>query len=99
MLQVIHCNWCGKEGWHQVEFTFQHMAESCKECHHIRTQEWKFWFCDQECFFNWAKHQEIAEKGIPCQDCHETGWAFGFEQNGKCDTCNGEKRVKKRKEN
>ena len=95
MLQTIHCSWCGKEGLHQVEFTFLHKAESCKECHNIKIDEWKFFFCDQGCFFNWVKDEEIEEKGFPCQDCHKTGWASGFEQNGTCKTCRGKKRIKR----
>lgn len=93
MLQIIQCTCCGKEGWLKAEFKYAYKADSCKECHKIATSEWSFHFCDQDCFFKWIKNREIEEKGIPCQDCRETGWAFGFESNGACDTCNGKKRL------
>lgn len=95
MIRIIQCNWCGKEGWHRVEFTYTYKGDVCKECHHNKSSNWKFWFCDQECFFRWLENQEIEEKGIICQDCHGTGFAFGFENNGTCETCNGTKRVKR----
>lgn len=95
VVQMIHCDWCGQTGWHKVAFIYTYKGETCKECHRMTSSNWKFWFCDQECFFSWIKDQEIAEKGITCQDCHGTGWAFGFEENGTCKTCDGAKRMKR----
>lgn len=46
--------------------------------------------CQQE----WATSVNLVSDGFPCQSCRETGWAFGFESNGVCDTCNGFRKVK-----
>ena len=96
MFQVIQCTCCGKEGWHEIEFSFEHKYDKCQKCHHTNSSHLKFWFCDQECFFKWVKDREVEEKGVPCQDCHETGWYAGFESNGECNACKGTKRIKKR---
>jgi DnaJ-class molecular chaperone len=42
----------------------------------------------------WLKEKEVEEKGFPCRDCQGTGWVCGFQENGKCELCNGTGRIK-----
>ena len=91
MLTTITCSTCDKDGLLPVEFKFTVEARSCGECHRINTKEFKFFFCDVGCFSAWF--EDVLKKGVPCQDCRETGFMAGFESNGQCETCGGKGRV------
>lgn len=92
MLMIVRCTHCSEEGQFDVHLTFMYHVENCDKGH-LHTSEWTFNFCDLDCMSEWLEANYIKTKGIPCQSCHETGWAFGFEQNGLCDVCKGIKRV------
>jgi len=93
MLQVIHCTNCTEKGNLTLKVGLVVEAESCSTCHHLNETTWDYWFCDVICLGEWLRIREIEELGVPCQDCRETGFAFGFEVNGECKTCKGKKRV------
>lgn len=64
---------------------------------------WRFRFCVLGCFVEWMKGNRVAERGFPCQDCFDpmgthkpTGFAFGFKDNGICETCEGRMAVRGR---
>jgi RecJ-like exonuclease len=93
MLVVIGCDTCGNQDNLCIEFKFTAESKSCSECHSINSNTWSFHFCGLPCFFRWAKI--VEEKGVPCRDCHSTGYLFGIKVNGTCTTCKGKKFVKK----
>jgi RecJ-like exonuclease len=74
------------------EFTVE--VKHCSECHESQIKKFSFHFCDLKCFQKWLIKNKIFEKGIPCQDCRETGFLAGFKSNGKCSTCEGKARIK-----
>ena len=99
MITLIHCNECNKTGMFDIQFKFVLESHSCEKCSHHKFDEWSYYFCNIPCLMSWLEKNEIEEKGFPCKDCRDrdgisTGWRWGFESNGVCDTCNGEKRVK-----
>ena len=100
MLQIVHCDNCRKSGQFDLSITFEFVTNHCDKCYHSESTRWRFNFCTHSCMFSWLHKNEIEEKGFHCQSCinyengESTGWLGGFESNGPCHVCNGEKRVK-----
>ena len=100
MLEIIRCSNCEKSGSLPVHLGFDHSLDCCSKCNHLDVRHWDFYFCCLDCLFCWLRENEVEELGFPCQDCRlattrePTGFMAGFEQNGKCRTCKGKKRVK-----
>ena len=90
MIQVIHCTECGKEGALPFILEYDMHEKPCATCHHIEENMWRYWFCSWACITAWMQKNARA---FPCRDCRETGYRFGFKQNGTCPTCHGTKRV------
>jgi len=99
MLTIIHCDACKKSGMFDFELKFHLESHLCEKCHHHTMDAWTYYFCNIACMMDWLQKNEIADKGIPCRDCRDlsgnpTGFRWGFESNGTCDTCKGSMRVK-----
>lgn len=102
MLRTIHCDACNKSGMFDIHFKFMLESRLCEKCHHHSGTDWDYYFCNIACLMNWLKNNEIADKGFPCRDCCDmkgvsTGFRYGFESNGTCDTCKGTMRVQSHK--
>jgi RecJ-like exonuclease len=93
MMMIVTCAECHKEGQLDTHLTFTYKWETCN-LGRGHSSEWSFSFCGTDCLMNWLEIRDVKNKGIPCQDCHESGWFAGFEENGVCNVCNGTKRVK-----
>ncbi len=94
MMIVIRCTHCDKETSLHVEFKVTYQTEDCKACHNHKRHSWTFHFCDHDCFSIWYRTNEVADRGVPCRSCRDTGYAHGFKENGVCGDCKGNKRVK-----
>lgn len=92
---LIKCTECDKSGIFDIQLSFEYQQKVCDKCHHVDNYFWQYYFCKTDCMFNWLRKNNIETEGFPCQSCRETGYAFGFQQNGICKTCNGTKKVKK----
>lgn len=92
MMMIIPCTQCHCEGQFDLHLTFTYRWSTCN-LSHGHSNEWTFYFCNIKCMTDWLELLDIKNKGIPCQSCHNTGWLFGFEQNGVCDVCDGTLRV------
>lgn len=93
MMMIVRCTLCHKEGGLDTTLTFRYKWETCN-LYHGHSGEWTFSFCGTDCLLAWLEARDVKNQGFPCQDCRETGWFAGFEQNGVCKVCNGTKRVK-----
>lgn len=91
----LTCDNCGKWTGLSVTFVFEYSSKGCDKCHQWKYEKWQFYFCDLKCFFEWLEKNKVKERGVPCRDCRWTGYKGGFESNGTCPTCNGEKAIKK----
>lgn len=98
MFSVIMCTNCNKSGNFELKLTFTYKMTKCKCCRNFEESKWRYWFCNIDCLDQWYKDTQIKELGYPCEDCRNTGFAFGFESNGVCKICRGTKRVKERVE-
>lgn len=94
MMSLIECNDCGKTGTFKIEIKVTPEQHSCEKCHKISVTSWTLFFCDMTCFSNWMNKNDIFKNGFPCIRCSATGFSYGFETNGKCELCNGNKYVK-----
>ncbi len=100
MMHIIHCNNCDKSGLFKFTLKYEFTRSHCEKCNHMDRETWEYYFCNQDCMFQWLKDNEIEEKGLPCRRCIDwdtnipTGWDGGIERNGICTHCNGIKRVK-----
>ena len=102
MLWLIHCDQCNKSGMFDIEFNFILESHSCEKCSHHTSEKWNYHFCNTDCLCKWLRENEIEEKGLHCKACRNcdgkpTGWRWGFEENGVCESCKGTKRVKSHK--
>lgn len=95
MINLIYCNQCNKSNNLEIYFRFNYFTKWCKNCNHMDSRYWTYHFCNIKCFFQWAKENDIEQKGFPCESCKLTGFSFGFEQNGICTVCDGKKFVSK----
>lgn len=93
MLVVIGCDHCGSQDDLCIEFKLTVESKSCAACHTINSNTWSFHFCGIACFQEWF--HKVEKTGIPCKDCHSTGYMFGIKVNGNCTTCKGKKFIKK----
>jgi hypothetical protein len=96
---IVHCDGCNKSGMFDISFKFILESHLCEKCRHHTAEEWDYNFCNIACLMDWLRKNKIEEEGFPCRACHNmegkpTGFAWGFEANGVCKTCNGDKRVK-----
>lgn len=102
MMTVVTCRGCGKAGEFDVKVTFTTGRKGCGSCGHQKQNEWTFHFCILNCMIEWMTRNQVAERGFPCGDCvdyrtgESSGYAHGFEENGRCATCKGEKTVRGR---
>lgn len=94
MIQQIICNNCQNSSLFKIQFKVIANHNQCDKCHHSEFDEKTFFFCDMNCFVEWSIHSNIYQDGIPCWSCRDTGYTFGFEQNGTCKLCNGTKKLK-----
>jgi RecJ-like exonuclease len=78
-----------------VSFKFTAQTECCDKCHKTSDDSAEFFFCNLKCFSKWF--ETVEKRGVPCWDCHTTGFAYGFKVNGKCSLCNGKKYLKESK--
>jgi hypothetical protein len=85
----MRCEQCKSESGLNVSFGFTAQSECCEKCHHLRSISKTFVFCNLKCFSDWF--EKIQKTGIPCWGCNTTGFDYGFESNGVCILCNGEK--------
>lgn len=102
MLSIIRCDHCDKSGMFDFELKFHIESHLCEKCSHHTMTAWDYYFCNITCLMKWLKDNQIEEKGLHCRDCRDmngqsTGFRWGFESNGTCDTCKGSKRVKTHK--
>ena len=96
MMQLVRCAQCNKTGLFELQLKFNYWRVACEHCHDSKEYDWLYHFCNISCMFTWLEQNEIASKGFPCRDCHGTGFAYGFESNGTCKICEGNKRIKER---
>lgn len=103
MLMVMRCTRCGKAGEFDLDLIFEPKHERCGSCGHQAERAWHYRFCILGCFIEWMKEIQVAENGLPCQDCVDlmgtgrpSGFAGGFKENGVCRTCDGKKAVRGR---
>jgi hypothetical protein len=94
MMQIIHCTNCNKTGTMSTHLYFNYLVKNCNCCYRIETFHWNYYFCNMQCMFEWLKKYEIEKNGFPCQSCKSTGFDYGFELNGICHVCNGNKVIK-----
>lgn len=94
MMELVRCTNCNKSGHFKITLTAEYDYRSCGNCHNHSTSEWRYYFCNMKCQQEWMNSVNLVDDGFPCRSCRETGWAFGFESNGVCDTCNGFRKVK-----
>ena len=85
MMQIVKCTQCGTESGLCIDFKFDVETKSCSECHEIKVTSWDFNFCSFGCFLAWFESAKM--RGLPCQDCYGTGYAFGVQSNGECKRC------------
>ena len=99
MIEVLKCTNCEKSERLPVILTVMYEVNECDKCHYHRESAWKYYFCNLTCQMDWLVSLNIRVGGVPCRMCVDTkdvptGFAFGYESNGVCKTCNGNKRVK-----
>lgn len=94
MLIAIRCTNCGKTGGLPIKFSATVSDNRCKHCRHSEQKTWNYHFCNVSCHTDWLIGCDVSADGVECLDCRGTGFAFGFESNGVCDTCNGTKKIK-----
>lgn len=99
MIELIRCTNCNETGRLPIVFSLIIKENRCKCCHKSDPKKWTYHFCDIDCFSTWFMDNGIKRVGVKCLDCTKgyatepNGFAFGFESNGVCGTCNGAKRV------
>lgn len=99
MFRTIHCDQCNKSGMFDLTVKFTLESHLCEKCSNHTSEDWQYYFCNTDCLVLWLKEEDIEKEGFPCKDCRDrdgvpTGWRWGFEINGICNTCDGKKRVK-----
>lgn len=101
MMMPVLCSNCNDQpNGITIDLEFRLDSKSCPSCHHLDVKSWKYWFCDRICMVAWLKKYDVENKGFPCKDCtnfgqeEPTGFAFGFKENGTCESCHGNKSVK-----
>jgi hypothetical protein len=62
----------------------------CDSCGNLDSEKWSWHFCSLKCLYEWQKTNDGM---LPCAACHQTGWDFGFQENGVCTTCGGVKYI------
>jgi len=97
-MQIIGCTNCKKTGAFKIQLIVVYDENQCECCNNFTQGKWTYYFCDTECEKQWSVSNEINTKGFKCLNCLDitgkpTGFAFGYESNGVCETCNGTKRV------
>lgn len=94
MLQTIYCYNCDNGNNLSFSIDFTYRIRNCNGCHHTSFDKWTYHFCNVNCFFEWADEHHVRERGIPCQSCSNSGQhPSGFDLNGPCPSCNGERYV------
>lgn len=91
MIQLIHCERCGKSGIFSVRIEIDYQHRKCPTCAHDDKQSYSYHFCDTKCFDDWIRKmiQPDSQLRFPCYSCGTTGFAFTFEENGPCQQCEG----------
>lgn len=89
MIQQIFCTGCGADGRLPLSLSFEQTYKVCVSCFHHSNTRSAYYFCTVECFLAWVKDKD----GLPCNHCRETGYAFGFTENGTCKYCDGTKLI------
>ena len=77
-----------------VVLRFDYSMRSCTACNAHNHQHLLLSFCSIKCLQQYLEKNEIEEKGFLCKSCKSTGFAFGYETNGPCEVCKGQKRIK-----
>lgn len=101
MLTILKCSYCQGEANLDLHLTFTYQKPFCNHCNDFKIKQWHYYFCSIACllnFLNVAKSQGINNFSLPCRSClngagEPTGFNFGFEQNGICNICHGNKKV------
>lgn len=95
MMVCIQCAACGSDGHFPVQLKIEYRQKRCGHCNHVRYHGYDYHFCATDCLNNWiAEHSQNGVLFVPCQPCNATGFAFGFEENGPCANCEGQKEIK-----
>jgi hypothetical protein len=92
MMSLVTCTECGRSGLFKIEIKVTPEFSRCETCFTPKETSWTYYFCESECLKKWMNKIDIL-KGVPCAACQETGYSFGFSQNGICKICNGNKIV------
>lgn len=90
MMTLIKCDNCNESGLFKLTLNFEYEYKFCKECHHNEFSTWHYYFCNMICMTKWLNDNK---KGFPCKNCKGTGFWCGYEVNGVCGTCKGDKIV------
>lgn len=94
MLELVRCANCSRSGTFKINLVVTYESKNCECCHRLERKTWDYHFCNLSCQMEWIEQKEIVTKGLECQNCRSTGFAFGYESNGICQTCDGIRRVK-----